>query len=187
MSSEVQDKKCDNKTNSNFNPKLTYGWVLGIVVFFMLLLLLGLYYTIHISILSYEEANYSNAIKGICFTSLLGTSIFYSRKLYKMSIGSRFSIVSKEEFKESRLEALGSIIYFVVRPIYSVSFSIVIFLGIFSGAITISNSSDIITSTFINFMMFISFFVGFSSGKILERLQDKSQQIIDSIWSSSAK
>jgi hypothetical protein len=107
--------------------------------------------------------------------ALCGSSIFYTRKLYKISFNPDILDTTSNEYKF----ILATFIYFIARPIFSIAFSLILFIGVKSGTIMISQNDIDFNERFIYLMMFISFFVGFSSGSFIKKLESKSSSILD--------
>lgn len=182
-SSKAEDtlKYADNN-DSTFIPEFRIWQVIFIFSIYIIITIISLFAMIIVSVRSLANTNTSNALYGVVSTSMLGCSIYYVRKLYKMCIGNRVIFLDKSSDNASKLRNIGAMIYFLMRPVFAVSFSIVVFLGLRSGMISISNNQGNLTLNFIYLSMFISFFIGFSSGKFLESLQEKSEHIIESLW-----
>ncbi|WP_290459763.1 hypothetical protein [Romboutsia ilealis] len=121
---------------------------------------------------------YNLAFIGSISSSLLGSSVSYIRKIYKMSLGNHFS-----NSQASYSENFGSMLYFIYRPIFAIIFSLIIFLAIKIGIIPILNIDSQISSSTVDICMFISFFVGLNAGKLLNVLEKGGNKLVDNIGS----
>ncbi|KEH91697.1 hypothetical protein Z962_p0074 (plasmid) [Clostridium botulinum C/D str. BKT12695] len=122
---------------------------------------------------------YNLALVGSIGTTLLGCSIYYIKKLYKLSLSGNFlmNILTNND----KLENWGTMLYFMFRPIFSISFTILMILGIKGGMITVAGKSIEVNSSFTDLTMFLAYFIGFSTGKFLSTLEKKSDKIIDTV------
>ena len=119
----------------------------------------------------------SLSLLGSMSTSLMGCSICYIKKLYKLVLSDNLIIESDD--KLFKFKSLASSIYFLFRPIYAICFSFILLLGINSGMLIITSSTLELNNTFCDMIMFISFFIGFSTGRFLDALKAKSEKIVD--------
>lgn len=122
---------------------------------------------------------YNLALVGSIGTTILGCSIYYIKKLYKLSLGGNF--LMEIQTSNDKLENLGTMLYFMFRPIFSISFTILMILGIKGGMITVAGKSLEVNSSFTDLTMFLSYFVGFSTGTFLSTLEKKSEKIINNV------
>ena len=119
------------------------------------------------------------ALVGSLSMNICACSIFYIRKLYKLMISDLININNKETTKN-----LGTFIYFLFRPIFSSSFSILLVIGLNAGLISLSSTTPEFNSSIIDLTMFLSFFVGFSSGNFLNCIETKSKNIVKKLMDS---
>lgn len=124
-----------------------------------------------------EQTVFINAVWVSISTAILGATIFYMRKLYKACINSDITIpVSNED----KLRQTGVFFYFFLRPIFSGIFSIIILIILKSG-ISILSTSKTLTIEFYYLSIIISFFVGFSSGDLIDKFEDVGKSIVNKI------
>lgn len=127
---------------------------------------------------------YNLALIGSISASLLGSSITYIKKLYVFSLGNKFDLNISNE--KDTLNKLGTIVYFLFRPVFAIIFSIISYLGLIVGIIPlVNNSSD--TSMLVYMYMFISFFIGFGAGNVLTSLEKNCDYIIKNTIESLKK
>lgn len=177
-------------SNNNFSGEITSSGVRILLLYFPFLLIVSIFFTMRIILLnnaiildsSTNETNsiFSNqiafALIGSISTNLMACSIFYIRKIYKIFLSSSFILQ-----EQGSLKTKGTILYFVIRPIFSVCFTLLLIIGLKAGLINIFENDNTISSSFTDVCMFISFFIGFSSGKFLESIEKKSQTIAESL------
>lgn len=128
---------------------------------------------------------YILSLIGSIGSSLLGDSVYYIRKLYKLSLGDKF--LFKIETSQDKIENFGTLMYFISRPFFSISFSILILIGIKSGMFILTGKPNSFNSNVIEVIMFINYFTGFSTGKFLETLESKSDKVIKSLFGENSK
>lgn len=175
---------------TNFSGEITSNGVKILLFYFPSLLILSIVLTIKIILInngiilnsSTDETNniFSNqiafAIIGSISTNLMACSIFYIRKIYKLFLSSSFILQD-----QGSLKTKGTILYFIIRPIFSVCFTLLLIIGLKAGLINIFQNDNTISSSFTDVCMFISFFIGFSSGKFLESIEKKSEIMAESL------
>lgn len=122
----------------------------------------------------------SVAVVGAISMSILGCSCFYIRKLYKLKLGNKIHIMA-EDIDEIG-EVLGAISYLISRPIYSAIFALVVILGMKSGLMGISSYDVQLAPSFIDLIMFICFFIGFGTGRVLNLVESKTEDILNNTF-----
>lgn len=152
--------------------KLSFLSIVSLFTCYCLFIIIGLVFSIFGVLHEYTFIkDYPVIMKAIigCFgITLVGSSIFYSRKLYKHSI--RTDIVFPRS-EEDRIKQAGIFMYFILRPLFSVCFSFLIILALKVSIMIISVKDDTLDTGFIYLTMFLSFFAGFSAGDILAVLE----------------
>lgn len=123
------------------------------------------------------------ALLGSIGTGLLGNSINYIRKIYKSCIQQRIS--KPDSTENGDIQMIGTIIYFIFRPLFAIAFVILIVIGLNAGFLSVSVKGNELSNGFINVCMFLSFFIGFSTGSFLNIIEVKGQQIIGSLFSGN--
>jgi hypothetical protein len=114
----------ENKKHEWF--RLKKSGAKAVLIYFIILIVISLTSLLFISV---EEINplrrlsiFSFSIIAAIITSILGSSIFYSRKLYKACI----NLDMVEPMSESdKVRQLGIIMYYSVRPLYSAALSVI--------------------------------------------------------------
>lgn len=110
-----------------------------------------------------------SAIKIVLASSFSGSTIFYSRKLYKAAISGSFNFLQSNLFTVSRL---GTIFYFLLRPLFGSVFSIVVY-SIWRSSVQVSTQGGATPNELIFLVIPIGFFAGFSAGRVLEQFESK--------------
>ena len=162
--------------------KLNSKNIYFLFTYYLILLILGLVLSIlallHESLLNEYSITFRAILGGIGF-SLIGSTIFYLRKLYKSCINLD---ISPPLNKDDISRKIGVIFYFILRPIFSVSFSILIILLLKVSVTIVTIKEPVLDVGFIYLTLFLSFFSGFSSGKFLSQLDNKGVAIIKKIF-----
>lgn len=120
-------------------------------------------------------------IAGIGF-SIIGSVIYYSKKIYKSCINLDFT---KPEKEEDQIRAFGITAYFIFRPVFAIIFSFLLIILLKLGLKIISIQTSSFNNDFILLTSFLSFFCGYSSGDILDIFDSKGKQIISNVFNSS--
>lgn len=168
-----------------------------LTIYFTVLLVLSIFSSVYFFIINHSSRVYVNispaflsasktelnilsfTLIACISTSIMGCSIFYIRKLYKLALSE--SLDPLIESKNFNIKEYASLIYFFTRPLYSVCFAIITLIGINAGLLNVSSGVEL-NNTFCDLIMFITFFIGFATGKFLTFVKDKSDKIIkDSI------
>lgn len=159
---------------------LTNKTITVLFIYYFIIFIVGMLFSLYaIGFISLTEEASKNIIDrtliGSFSMALCGSSIFYTRKLYKISFDSNILDTTTSEYKF----ILATFVYFFARPIFSIAFSLILFIGVKSGTIMISQNNVDFNERFIYLMMFISFFVGFLSGSFIKKLETKGSSILD--------
>lgn len=116
------------------------------------------------------------AIIGGFSSALIGNTIFYIRKLYKFCINDRFQSPTREK---ENFNQLGILFYFIARPLFAVSFSLLIHIVLKSSVNFIAVKEVRLDTDFIYFNMLLSFICGFATGDFITFIELKAKQIIN--------
>lgn len=155
------------------------GWLLAYDIFlFVLGLLTSIGVIIVVNLKLYHHYIILTLI-GSFGTCLVGSSIYYIRKIYKSCIQVKFSTPEKTD--QDKLQRIGTIVYFVFRPIFAIGFVVLVVLAIEVGIVSMAKTVDGISEGFINVCMFISFFIGFSTGNFISRVEKKSDSMVSDL------
>ncbi|NRT76276.1 hypothetical protein [Clostridium beijerinckii] len=171
--------------------KLSIKNIYSLFIYYFILLILTVLNTIYILYIHYLNLsndtnfteNFNNILSGCISFSICASCIYYIRKLYKLSLANRIEIFSTNN---ADLIHIGTLCYFIIRPWFAGVFSIILFLGLNSGILIVSGNNNS-TNKLMDLYIFLSFFVGFSSGKFLHYIENKSGDIIDSFSNSKSE
>jgi len=173
----------ENKTSREYI--LSHNCILTLFVFYTLFILVGLALSalgiLHEYTFLKDYPIIIIALFGSFGISLMGSSIFYSRKLYKHSINPDISFPLTEKDK---LKQTGIFMYFFLRPLFSICFALLIILGFKVSITIISVKDETLNTGFIYLTMFLSFFAGFSSGDILSVLEEIGKRRMEKFFVS---
>jgi len=120
----------------------------------------------------------TSSLLGSIGMSSMGSSIFYIRKLYKSCIRRDMTIAPDNN---DTLIILGTFIYYLARPLFSVGFSILVVIGLATGLLAISIRGGELNIGFTYLTMFFSFFIGFQVGSFIKRLERRGERIVNKI------
>lgn len=154
--------------------------IIALFIYYLLLLAISMYFLINHLLTNLDSTGFSIFIASLwtsIYTSVLGATIFYIRKLYKACIN--FDI-QEPISNEDKLRQIGIFFYFFLRPIFSCIFSIIILLILKSGIGILSTSKDL-TRDFYYISLVISFFTGYSSGDLIDKFEVVGKGIVDKV------
>lgn len=161
---------------------LTYKNIVFITIYYIFLLIaaiIGVAVTIYIEyVLRNQIEPIPLAIVGCSFSGLLGSLVYYIRKIYLNSIHNKI----KKSADFTALEKWGTIIYFVIRPIFSVVISAIVVMGLSVGVFAFFISDGTLSNTFVDFTIVVSFFLGISNGTLIDRIDKIGNGFIRKIF-----
>lgn len=163
-------------------PYLTKCWTTILLFYYSILLISSILLTIWLlgCKFDYSATIFSDALFGSLAMATVGSTIFYLRKLYKSSINNFY--YTQSDIPSNYLILIGSIFYFVFRPIFAIAFSIIVILGIKSGFLIIAKEGQEAGNGLIFISMFFSFFVGFLAGSFIKKLEEYGDKIISKVF-----
>jgi len=151
----------------------------GLFWYFGILLILGIGATIicmNYETLLKEQSITMVALIGGSGTALVGASIFYLRKLYKSSIN---NILNAPADEKDKTKEIGLFAYYLLRPIFAISFSILFQIGLKTSVSIVSVKETNLTEGMIYFSMIASFFIGFAAGDVISKLEEYSKDFVN--------
>lgn len=158
---------------------LTNTWTTLLFAYYFIVLVSGIALAI-IALL--PEIVYKNtlpvlhlAIMGSIGMAANGAAIFYIRKLYKLCFAGNLNLSESENVYARRL---GTIVYFIGRPLFSIGFSLLVVIGLRSGFLLTTEGAVVLNAGFVYMAMFFSFFVGFLSGRFVKQLEQSGEKVI---------
>ncbi len=166
----------------NMSPKeirRLFGYYIIILSISLLGLVFSIVYHYDLSKNGFTE---SQGILAFAFPGgVLGASIYYIRKLYKSCIQGIVVDNSKDTSTEAQLRKIGAKMYFYLRPLISGILAIIVSIAIIAGFFVINNQPSINNEKFFLFIALISFYIGFCNGKIIIKMEQHSNEAIDSV------
>lgn len=165
--------------------KLSKKNIKFLFIYFSILLFIGI--VLSIMVLNYEDLNWqlsitSFSIIGGIGTALTGSTIFYLRKLYKSSIK---GLLTKPQSEQDNINEIGLFIYYLLRPIFAICFSLLIHICLKANVSIVSIKSTEFEPGLIYLTMLLSFIMGFASGDVITKLElvskDISEKALDNI------
>jgi hypothetical protein len=106
-------------------------------------------------------------------SAVAGSSVAYSRRLYKAILDGRVNDAAPKE-----LVALAATVYFLARPVFSAIFALVLLAGGLAGLTAISTNSLTLGPGLVHLMAFSGFFFGFAAGHVLGRLEAHGNELL---------
>ena len=175
-------------SNTDYAITLSKKNTIFLFIYYILLFIISSFFTTLVliihndsSIISFSINDDNLTLAGCISISILCSSIYYIRKLYKLSLSCSINI-SDEKYS---FKSIGTIFYFYTRPLFSGIFSILLILGIKSGIFILTQSDQETSSSLTEFYMLLSSFSGFSTGKFFNQIEQKSSSLITSLISPS--
>lgn len=146
-----------------------------LLVVYLLAMVFGLIVVIRALLIQEPSSPAANLAVFYCASmSLVGTSVFYVRKLYKALINDTYSFGVEEagaQFGGVSLRRLGTISYFVFRPLFGVAFSVVVY-SLWRLSLSASGIAQAkLTEGFLFTTISLGFLSGFLAGRLLNMLE----------------
>lgn len=107
-------------------------------------------------------------------TALLGSTIFYMRKLYKSAIN---DIVTEPITAKEKTNETGLFFYYLLRPIFAIVFSVLIHIGLKASVAIVTVEESELDVGMVYLTMLLSFFIGFAAGDVITKLELISKDI----------
>lgn len=147
------------------------GDLFAILALYTVLLLLSVYALCIEIINSINNVQFDakSTIYTILSSSLCGSAIFYSRKAYKAAINRSYKFLENNEITPERI---GTIAFFLLRPLFGVAFALVTY-SIWKASVSATVTGGTSPSDIIFVTIPIGFFSGFSAGKIIEQFEER--------------
>ena len=114
--------------------------------------------------------------------AVLGAIIYYSKKIYKACINLDFNEAVTDEDK---IREFGITVYFIFRPLFSIVFSLLLVISLKLGCKIVTLNESVLNDGFLHISSFLSFFVGYSSGDVLDIFGDNSKSLINKLFNKN--
>src|SRR5690606_30035740 len=103
------------------------------------------------------------------------------KKLYKACISLD---VVQPICDEDHIRQSGVIFYFVLRPIFSIGLGLLLYLSFKIGVSAMVTTTDL-DDGFLYSCMFFSFFIGYSSGDVLDKLEKVGKNFVENSFDNT--
>lgn len=158
------------------------GWVIFLFIFYAIIIMSGMTLLLYILIEKMGGELKLDAIRTYTFyasmlSSTMMTGVRYSQKLYKACIDGR---VTFDNTNKSVL--VGNVVYFLLRPVYSVTFSVIFVICLMGGLMFLGGGMDCaINERMVYLASIVSSFIGFSIGNMLDMFELVSKDRVGKI------
>lgn len=154
--------------------------VIVLFLFYALILIGGCIVSISVGVSLTKEVERHLLLRKTFFVSLAVSTMLcavqYTKRLYKACITDRID-THPDTFKR-----IGNMAYFISRPFFACSFSILCVFVLLSGMYIVTGSLDyILNEKFLYLCVVISAIIGFSVGKVMDKFELMSADRIDSL------
>lgn len=169
----------DNKPLDYHIPQ---GWVIFIFVYYFALILGGAIFVLYFLLYGIQGELSQESVREYTFyvsmlSSAMLTGVRYSQKLYKACIDGRVSFESN-----NKSVIIGNVLYFLLRPIYSVVFTIMFVICLIGGLKFLVGGMDCtINERMVYLSAIVSGIIGFSIGNVLDLFDVFSKEQINKI------
>lgn len=168
------------KKNEDMKYDLTKGNVIFLVGYYSIYIICGIIISIMELYCEKNILDMKRLITHVVFSSFgvsgMLCSVQYIRRLYKACITERI----KSEI--STIGQVGTMVYFIFRPIFTFCFLIVIIVGIVSGMYVVTGSLDyVMNEKMIYVCMIMSAYIGYSIGSFIDKFESVSEKQIESL------
>ncbi len=160
----------EKQKDKNIIYTLSQNWIYFLYVYFTLVIISCLIITILLLSKFCESNEDNNIIKSTLLLSLstsgMLSGVCYNYKLYKACIE---KMIEKEI---DSIQLTGNIAYFILRPLFSMVFSIVGVIGMLGGMFIVTGNLDyILNEKFMYLSIFLSCMIGFSTGDFMDKFR----------------
>jgi hypothetical protein len=113
--------------------------------------------------------------------SLVGSSVFYSRKLYKACIDGTYTFSPDDTWSTAEI---GTVAFFALRPVFGLALALLMYF-VWKSALLASVNEATLTSSHFYISGAIGFFSGFLAGRVIERFEDRGLSELDRLVGQS--
>ena len=169
----------DNKPLEYHIPK---GWVISLFCYYAIIILAGIAFLLFILISKMDVVLEPGTIRNYTYcvsilSSAMMTGIRYSQKLYKACIDGRVFYEN-----DSKPKLMGNVVYFLLRPFYSVAFAVIFVICLIGGMKFLNGGMDcVINERTVYLSAIVSAFIGYFIGKVLDMFEFVSKDRVDRI------
>lgn len=171
---DYKEERIDSKAKIKYT--LCYKSIVFIFVYYTILLILGLLISSYI-IVNTHYANKEDVILNMVVISLSVSAMFSAIKYTKIMYIA--CIRNQIESKQCKIKKTGNLVYFLLRPIFGMSFALITSVLILGGFIGLTGNLDcIINEKFVYLTAASSCLIGSSVGDVLDKLVEISKSKI---------
>lgn len=159
---------------------MSKNWLIGIFLLYIFIMLVGAAWIVYIICNPIEDGKIEliSLISSIALSAMTST-IRYTKKLYKACVNRKINI---EIDSTNSVEEIGNILYFTLRPVFAVMFTIIFVFAVSGGLImVIDGEGTSLNEKYIYVCGLCSACIGYSVGKVLDRFETYSTNVINSI------
>ena len=171
----------NTKQNEYHSYTLSKCWLRVIVVYYVVIMLLGIIVSIFVITNIERKEPYNillyTTIGSMCVSAML-CSVQYLRRIYKACLDSKIELLQINE----NFQQFGNIIYFILCPFFAIVFVIIMILTLLSSVNIVASENFQINERFLFFCIIMSSFIGFSIGRILDRFEELSSKKVNKIF-----
>jgi len=155
--------------NKPLDYHIQKGWVIFLFIFYTMIVLVGITLLLYILIEKMTGQLGQDDVKTFTFyvsmlASTMMTGVRYSQKLYKACIDGRVSFDNS-----NKSVVIGNVVYFLLRPLYSVAFSVLFVICLLGGIKFLGGGMDcVINERMVYLAAIASGFIGYSIGSVLD-------------------
>ena len=169
-----------NKKKSNQIYVLSSKKIILLTVYYVVVVLASLTTLLWIMAISSKIASerilFCTGVSSIAAASML-CCVQYLKRLYKACIDLRIN----EPETASDLRQLGSVLYFMLRPLYAAVFAVLAIFALLAGVIMVTAVDFELNSRFLYLCVIVSGIIGFSVGQVLDAFGSISEMRIKNI------
>lgn len=158
---------------------LTKKKTIFLFAYFGLFLLTGIITLVIIMIRNqYQENIIPNTIMASFSSCGALCSMQYIKRLYKACLQGR--IKESQKTKGNEFKELGNFVYFLLRPLFALTFVLILIFSLRSGLIVLAGTNiDIINEKFLYICALASACIGYSVGNVLDRFEQFSTKKVN--------
>lgn len=150
--------------------------LVSIFIFYILIQAITLYRVFLLLFL--DKAPTSRGALMFCILmSLIGATVFYSRKLYKACISDTYNFTDGSDN-----QVIGTFFFFVFRPIFASIFALVSHMIWESTIMSSVSGFTQFSPTHFYVSGVLGFFVGFLAGRVLNKMESSGEKHLKGVW-----
>lgn len=148
----------------------------AIFLFYLTLMIISAIYSFNLTI-SPAPAQDQAPLKFSLGLSMIGATIFYSRKLYKACINDSYNFVAG-----TSIQSIGTFFFFILRPFFALAFAWITQMLWEASIISSVSNFEKFSTTHLYISGVLGFFVGFLTGRVLTRMEAVGEKHLNGVW-----